>query len=330
MADRRLALAAGAVLALSLVAGPASAAPPRDLPAAPEHDMAFRSGLEQYARGNYITAIATWESLLGTMGEERGYKVLYNLGLAYHAVGDITRAIERYRAFIRQVSARPDHDATLAERAADATKRASQLEASHGAVHVHAPKRGGLVLTRVGTAEPRAAGYVVWLAPGAHTIELFVGTDHVKTLAVQVEPAKSIDIETSPPSAPGDAARPGASALPPARGAGEGAAPRDAGGSSTWVFIGAGATIASVALPLSLFVVASDKRDDADALGPGHRGYAEARASYESWRTAYYVSYALPAALAVTTVAFVVLRPSAKASATVGVSGTGLVLGGTF
>jgi tetratricopeptide (TPR) repeat protein len=319
---RATAIAASAAMAIAVLsAAPrASAAPGADVPASPEHEAAFRSGLDQYGQGNYIAAIATWETLLSTMGEERGYKVLYNLGLAYQAIGDVTKAIERYRAFGKQVGARPYAAADLVKRADDANKRATQLELTHGAVHVLAPKRGGLVLTRLGSSDPRAAGYVVWLSPGPHILELFVGTDHARTMTIEVEAAKSIDIDTSPPPTPG-AAPPPASAQGPAP---EKASPP----SNTVVWVLGGATVVSLAAPIALYFVASGKSDDASALGAGNTGYADARATYVSWRTGYYVSYALPAALALATAAVLVLRPSART--TVGVAPTSITFGATF
>src|SRR5262245_24806229 len=101
MPDRLLGAAAFAFV-LTTATTPCLAAEPTS----PEHDAIFRNGLDQYARGNTVAAIATWENLLSTLGEERAYKVLYNLGLAYQATGDVTRAIERYRAFLKQAGKR--------------------------------------------------------------------------------------------------------------------------------------------------------------------------------------------------------------------------------
>jgi hypothetical protein len=62
----------------------------------------------------------------------------------------------------------------------------------------------------------------------------------------------------------------------------------------------------SVAAPVGLYLVASAKRNEADALGSGNTAYAEALGSYNNWRTAYYVSYAVPVTLAAATVVFAV------------------------
>jgi hypothetical protein len=283
----------------------------------PEHDAAFKSGLDQYNHGNNVGAITTWESLLGTLGEERGFKVLYNLGLAYQAIGDATHAIERYRAFVKQVNARPDAPRDLAERAADAQSRLDQLERTHGAVNVRAPTRGGLVLTRVGTSEPRVAGFVVWLAPGKHDIELFVGTDHVKKVSVDVVAGRTVDLDTSPPETAAAPAPPVSSGAPPPAAGAASPEPR----SNTWIWIGAAATVASFALPIATYAVASSEKDDATALGRGNSSYADARDSFERWKTVHYVSYALPATLALATIIYVVARPSATTKVAIAPSG---------
>jgi tetratricopeptide (TPR) repeat protein len=310
------------VLVVVVTAAIAFAAPHAhaDGAAAPEHDATFRSGLEQYAEKNYAAAIATWESLLTTIGEERGYKVLYNLGLAYQSVGDPTRAIDRYRAFVRRVSQRTGATADLTDRAADADARATELERTHGALYLDPPKHGGTVLTRIGNAEPRAAGYVVWLAPGRHSIELSLGPHQSWMVAVDIEAGRETHVDTSPPAPP--------LVIEPSP-------PRPATGmrradppfSTTHVYIGAAATLASFALPATLFFMADNKRDDATALGPGHSKYTDARSSYDAWRTAYYVSYAVPVTLALTTAVLWLLRSNSK---TVDVAGSSLFVTGRF
>lgn len=284
----------------------------------PEQEAIFRNGLDDFSRGNNAGAIAAWENLVGVLGAERGFKVLYNLGLAYQASGDVTRAIERFNAFLEQVSTR-DPTGDLAERVRDATTRRDDLEHTHGAIRLAPPARGGLVLTRIEGGDPRAAGYVVWLPPGPHEVELFVGTDHMRQLTVDVEAGKTAEISTTPPDVP----NPPVEVAPPTP-APRNPAPQSTA-TSTWIWVGAGATVASVALPLTTFFVASNDRDKASALGPGNSGYATANSHYETWRTAYYASYALPAALALATAAYAIFRPSPR------VAGIGsLLLSGRF
>lgn len=78
--------------------------------------------------------------------------------------------------------------------------------------------------------------------------------------------------------------------------------------SRTWLYIGAGATAVSFALPISFFIVASGKADDANQLGAGHTGYTSEYDSFGSFQTAYAISYALPLLVAGATVAYYFLH----------------------
>jgi hypothetical protein len=317
------------LLLVPMMATLGAAAPARaDPPAPAEHEAAFQTGLAQYGASNYAEAIATWESLLATLGEERGYKVLYNLGLAYQAIGDVTRAIERYGAFEREVAARPNATEDAVARAEDARSRREQLEASHGALHVHAPRRGGPVLTRVGSSEPRAAGYVVWLAPGQHTVELFVGTEDARSVNVDIERGKTLDLEATPPEPP---PAPPLGFMPAAATASPAIETRGAP-SPVLLWSGVGATALSTAAPITLFLVARAKQDDAGALGAGNTAYAAAKRSYDGWQTAYYASYALPASLAAATAVYALWPRRAEPArhASVAVSPFGLEVAGRF
>lgn len=298
---RRSSFLLGGLLAGLLFSRAALAADPAPTP---EQEAVFRSGLAEYEKGNRANAVATWENLLATLGEGRGFKILYNLGVAYQASGDVTRAIERYRAFVAQVKQRENVGKDLDHRAADASSRLAQLESSHGAVEVRAPRSGPVVLTRVGTGEPRPAGYIVWLAPGSHRIELRVGTQDLDSKQITVEAGKTSVIETSPPEEP-----PKPVALAPAPTAA--ATPPPSSGPSPLVWVGVGVTLASVSLPISTFFVAESKRDDASSLSRTSAAYAGAKDTFDTWRTLHYASYAVPVVLAGVTLAYALLsRPS--------------------
>lgn len=295
--------------ALCLGAPPAHA---EGLTTSPEQRAAFENGLAQYRMANYAGAIATWEGLLTTMGEETGYKVLYNLGLAYEAIDDITKAIEDYRAFEVHIAGLPDPAKDALARAEEARSRRHQLEEANGAVEVRASRRGGLVLTRVGSSAPRAAGYVAWLAPGWHTVELSVGTEQARMVTVEVERGKTVVVDATPPevahaASPADEGEPVPLAVPRRIDlAGNGALPErepppPPSSPQKWLLLGAAVEPVALALPVSLYFVARDKRIDATALGTGNPAYADARSTYNGWRTATYASYALPMAIAAVT-----------------------------
>ena len=327
--ERAHSLGALVVATALALGGVARAQPPAKPAPSAENDSAFKSGLEQYGRGNYVAAITTWESLLATMGEERGHKVLYNLGLAYQQIGDVTKAIERYDAFLRHVD-QPYASAELAARSDDARARLTQLQHSHGAVNIKAPRTGGVVLTRVGSADPRAAGYIVWLAPGPHTVELFTGTNRVKTIRLDVVRGETVEVDTTPPVEPPTAA-PGVAPNPQPKPEDTPHEAKAGGGPSTLVLVGAGVTIASVAVPIAFYFVAHGKRNDAAVLGQGNSGYADAVSSYDKWRTIYLVSYALPATLALVTAGVWLFGDGGRGkSAQVAVTPSGAILHGAF
>jgi tetratricopeptide (TPR) repeat protein len=337
---RRAALAcifASACLTHSVTAradgGPAPSSPSADAAAA------FRNGLALYQQQNYVGAISTWEGLVGTLGDERGWKILYNLGLAYQAVNDVTRAIDRFETFTRRVDAmaRP-LDPELEARYEDARSRARALEETYGRVVVRAPAHGPPVMTRVGHADPRPAGYSLYLAPGPQSLELGAGTAHVRVVNVDVVAGHSVEIDTTEPDdVPSSPIVTASRAAPPVTTTTATTAtttPHDEASTrplSPWVWLGSGAAVTAVSfvLPIALYATGNRDREVASALGPGNTAYASAVDRYDTVRTAYFASSALPAALAVAT-AVVALTRRDQSSRRLAASIAGWPLTGTF
>lgn len=297
------------VLTSALAPVSASADPPGGAgpPAAPDAanadaDAAFHRGLERYAAGDFVGAIEIWDRLLATIGDERGWRALYNLGLAYEQLGDPTHAIERYDAFVRQAAAHGGNDA-VEQRRRDAEDRLRSLRSAYGAVTVRAPATGEVVMVRVGTGDPRPAGFTVYLAPGPHDIEVGAGTVRARHVTVKAVAGGSAEIDASLAAPP--AVAPPPSLFPSLR---VPESPQPVPFPTTWLLVGAGATLASFALPLALGLHAQAERDQATRLGAGNTGYVSASSDYMSARTAYYVSYALPASLAAATAVIVILE----------------------
>jgi tetratricopeptide (TPR) repeat protein len=269
-----------------------------------DHDALFQRGLDRYDAKDYAGAVALWEHLLRSLGEQRGWKVLYNLGLAHQASGDATRAIERFDAFLLRVhnlEAPSDGPIPpeLAERRDDAAARASAIRATHGAVRAIAPRSAEVVMVRVGTAAPRAAGFTLYLAPGPHEIEIETGTPHARRITVQVTAGGSLEVDTTRPAP--------ATAPTPAAPRGDQIVAQRSSFPTGWFVAGAGLTAASVILPVALGLRANSLRDDAEKLGPGHTGYAAAAGEFDDARDAYRASFALPAVLAAATLAIPIL-----------------------
>lgn len=280
-------------LAACLAAPPAGAQP-----SSPDSiDVEFRRGLALYDGGDFSGAAAVWEALVAKNGEGRAWKVLYNLGLAYQAGGDPTKALTHYEAFVGSVARQPEPLApSLAERRQDAAERAAALRAAHGALDVRAPAHGPAAEVRVDGGAPRRAGFVVLLVPGDHTVELTGSSGAVRKLDVRAVGGQTLVVDATPPEPPAPPPHPPAPAPSP-------------GPSfpTWWVVGGAALTAASIALPIVLRSRAEEDRAAAAKLGAGHTDYAAARDDYDASRSLYYVSFAVPATLGAVTVAIAVV-----------------------
>jgi tetratricopeptide (TPR) repeat protein len=260
---------------------------------------AFQRGLALYDAGDYTGAVTIWEALHASLGEARGWKVLFNLGLAYQAIGDATRAIERYEAFLREAVERgAPGDAELIRRREDAAGRVRALKSAYGALVVRAPASGTPVMTSVG-GDVRSAGYTLWVSPGEHQVEVGTGTPRARRVRVDVVAGGAVEVTTDDLVAP-----PQVPAAPPVAPAPAPATQRPAEGRrfpTLAVVLASGATVASAAVPLGLGLRASAKRSDAAAFGQGNTGYASAVGDFHDARTLYYASYSIPAVLAAVT-----------------------------
>lgn len=259
-----------------------------------DYNAVFEKGLDAFDAGNTVAAIEIWERLLATLGEERGYKVCYNLGLAYQKLGDATHAIERMESFANR-AAKDD------ERQKDALERVRAMKASLGALHVAASPEGQVALVRVGAAEARPAGFLVYLAPGEHEVELYTGTARARRVRVTLVAGmtKELALEAATPAKDNATTlRPGPSPAPAAE---------TSSFPTAWLMGGLAVTVASCALPIAFGLDAGSKRNDALALGPGSAGYADATQRFDDARTRYQVSWAIPGALALATTVVVLV-----------------------
>ena len=97
------------VAALVAATGSARATPPpatsTDDPIAHYRER-FKHGMDRYQAGAVAEAIGHWEPIYRELGEQKGYRLAYNLGVAYEELGDATRAAERLQSFLAQVDAR--------------------------------------------------------------------------------------------------------------------------------------------------------------------------------------------------------------------------------
>ncbi len=245
-----------------------------------------------FNQGRPAEAAAIWEALLVQVGPDKAWRANYNLGLSYAAIGQPTLAVERFDAFVTRIQALatvPDELAVLDE---DARARVAAIRASHGRIELAAAPG---VKVRIDGGELRDVGFTAFVTPGRHTVEVVADDGSVRAHAIEVAAGRAIAVSTAPLAPPAPTPP---SPLPPPPVLIVEEPPTFP---TVWVLVGVGLTAASFALPGALFARASDARDRADALGPGHTTYGEARDTFEDRRLAYELSYLLPAGLGLLT-----------------------------
>jgi hypothetical protein len=195
------------VASLGLVAVDARAVPPpatsMDDPIA-QYRERFKQGMERYKAGAPAEAVGYWEPIYRELGEQKGYRLAYNLGVAYAELGDATRAAEHLGSFLGEVDVRRTRGETIAsivtKEETEARDRIAGLVATKGRIHVDAgtPPRAA----QVDASEPRLAGFVAWVTPGEHTVVFAPGTADLETKTVTVHAGEVLDVAPSPPPAP--------------------------------------------------------------------------------------------------------------------------------
>lgn len=312
-------------LALHLGERSARADPPEDAGAT------FSRGLACFEAKDYACAIDVWEGLVARLGEDKAYKALYNLGLAYEGKGDKTRALERFDGFLRHIAEQTGAlGKDLEERRQDAAERVRAIKRSHGVLKIFVKPGAPRVLVEVG--DPRAspareAGFSLVLPPGPHVI-VAREADRAARFEVELRAGEQRDLDVTPAPRPVTpivpvlliAPTPIVRESPPSF-------PK-----APVIVLGA-LTVASFALPIGLGLRAAALRSDATALGPGHTAYRDAFDRYASARSVYTWSYLLPSGLAATTIAFAiagVVKVTAKPSVALVPTGQGVWLTGSF
>lgn len=204
------------VVALLLATGAAHAAPPVTPPPSPPQEEPlekyrerFKAGMDRYKAGAMAEAIGYWEPIFRELGDQKGYRLAYDLGVAYAELGDPARALERLQAFVAQVDARRSHGVQLAtivqKEDSDARARIAGLVATTGRIRVEAdPAR----TVQVDAGETRSSGFVAWLTPGEHTVVFAPGTPDAVAKRVMVRAGETVDVGAAVPApalAPGPA-----------------------------------------------------------------------------------------------------------------------------
>jgi hypothetical protein len=199
---------AAALAALALATTQARAAPSST--SEPDEDALagyrgqFKRGIDRYKAGALAEAIGYWEPIYRELGQQSGYRLAYDLGIAYEESGDPTHAAERLEDFLTEVDARRARGEPFApiveHDEADARVRIESLIATTGRIRVQstsAPRTA-----RVDAREPRLAGFVAWVLPGDHTVTFAAGTPDVEARRVHVGAGEMVEVAPTPPPPP--------------------------------------------------------------------------------------------------------------------------------
>lgn len=282
-------------LALALVLGAASAAAQE-----PEVDSLrgrFSAGMEKYRDGAYAEAIVIWEAVYRELGPEKGYRLAFNIGRAYDHFGDSTRAAEHYDAYVkeaeRRIVAGEVLDPAVLKQETEAKERLAELAAEKARLRI---ARAGVVAIDGGAPFLAPDAYVAYVNAGRHVVLFAPGTPDEERQEVTVglgemrELAPRARERVAPPPSP----RP--------------AEPRwevreERPFDRTVLVVAAGVTAASVLAPVLFRARAESIADDYAGTDPSaQRDRALGlSADYDSARTAYYVSYAIPITLGLAT-----------------------------
>ncbi len=202
------------VACIAFAAAGAHAAPPAPSGSAEdplsEYREKFKQGMERYQVGALSEAIGYWEPIYQQLGVHQGYRLSYNLGVAYAELGDETRAAERLDSFLSEVDARREGGtplgATVAKEETDARQRMADLIATKGRIRIRPSSPP--VTAQVDGGEPRVGGFVAWVAPGPHTVTFGAGTPGAETRTVEAVAGEMLDVEPSFVAPPPPPARP--------------------------------------------------------------------------------------------------------------------------
>jgi hypothetical protein len=299
----------GVVVLLLLLATPAIAAPD---PMA-EYRERFKAGLARYQAGATAEAIQYWEPIYRELGVERGWRLAFNLARAYDTIGDVTRAVERYEAFLRQVERRAGElgekpDELIVREEKDARARLAEIAATKARIVIGSGTAP--IAVQIDGGESRLAGFTAYVAPGNHTVVFDPGSPReTKTVlelqageakALSPPPAATATPDAMPPPPPTPAPQPPAVQPPPppppqTRKVVERPFPAPV------LWIAGGAAVVSTLVPILTYQSALDYRDQNSGTVPDAQARNARSDDYDSRRTTAYATLAIPITLAVGT-----------------------------
>jgi hypothetical protein len=299
--------------AVTFAAGPVRAEPPTSDDALADYRERFKQGMDLYKAGSVAEAVGHWAPIYAELGPQKGYRLAYDLGVAYEQLGDNTRAAEHLQSFLQQVDARRTQDeaqpAIVLKEESDARDRIAALTAAKGRIRVDpgSPPRAA----QVDAMEPRLAVFVAWVNPGTHTVTFGPGGPAPESRSIEVHAGELVQVAPSswPPATAGapTALAPSPPPEPSARRQvtqGPAAAPPSSTVSpeppfpSAVLFVAGGLTLAAgiAAVPLEVNAWSVRNRDTSEASVS-----TSDQASFYSARTWAYGAIGVAAGLAVVT-----------------------------
>lgn len=283
----------------------------------------FRAGMERYTAGAMAEAIAYWEPVYRELGPSRAYRLAYNLGRAHDALGDSTRAAERYEAFLAEVEARRSLgeglDDLVQREDTAARQRLATLAEEKGRIHV--PSGPAPATAQVDGSEPRLAGFTAYVAPGRHVVIFQPGSPRSRRLEVNVKAGERVSV--TPPAAEVEEPVAQRNDMPPVGAptpaVGVEPLPRASEGTEARIppyipYVTGGAAVVAGALSAGFYARASGLSSDYD-VAPDATEAQRLRDSYGTARSITYVSLAAAIGLTATTVVLLLL-PTSSASTT--------------
>jgi hypothetical protein len=163
--------------------------------------------MDRYKAGALSQAIEYWEPIYRELGAQKGYRLAYDLGVAYAEFGDAAHAAERLQSFLGELETRRAHGellgALVAKEEADARSRIAGLVATKGRIQIDSGERARAPqAVQVDANEPRLAGFVAWVNPGEHAVTFAPGTPEAQTKTVEVKAGEMIELSPTPLPAP--------------------------------------------------------------------------------------------------------------------------------
>lgn len=263
----------------------------------------FRAQVEQgtalFQAGKPRDAISIWEQVSRVVGDERGFRLLYNLGVAYENIGDDVKAADCYDRFLYQINRRRDKrglppfdlPTDIGRFEKEATEHLSGIQNRYSRIRVIVAK-GHTGLFRIDGGDIQMAGKDIYVLPGPHQLILEAGTQSQEVKMIVAQKGQIVEVKLDSPAEqprsenkPNEPPKKSPSHNPPF--------------SAVWIGVSAGMTLASLAVPVLLRSGAQEQYDSLSSTPRKQRD--NSIDDYEQKKQLAYASWAVPATLGAVT-----------------------------